>query len=255
MILFVFVGKKREPLLFKTLEYLFFSKKGSSIVCSFGNNIYALYKQLSEMGNDGDLVSVLRERFQEMEENPLRNVSKSSDFSEIYLFFDYDFHDKNISLSLINSQMREMLSYFDNETDNGKLYINYPMVESIRYTKKLPDVNYCKYVVQREKCCNFKNIVQKFSNYGSLDFILIDHRKPIKKEKEYCVRKNWQYLRKQNVLKANYICHEENLFPDNKDRIAQKIIFEAQLQKYVNTECCSVAILNAFPIFLYEYFK
>lgn len=255
MILFIFEGKKREPLLFKTLEYLFFSKNELSLVCSFGNNIYKLYEQLSAMGDDGDVVSILREKFKGKKENPLKNFSKSSDFAEIYLFFDYDLHNKNISLSLINSQMKEMLSYFDNETDNGKLYINYPMVESIRYTKELPDPNYCKYIVERIKCCDFKNIVQEFSHYGSLDFILIDHRKTITKEKEVCLRQNWQYLKEQNVLKANCICHDDNSFPDNIDRIAQKIIFEAQLQKYVNTECCSVAILNAFPIFLYEYFK
>ena len=38
MILFVFEGKKREPEIFKTLEYLYFPK-GQTIVCSFGNNI------------------------------------------------------------------------------------------------------------------------------------------------------------------------------------------------------------------------
>ena len=33
-----------------------------------------------------------------------------------------------------------------------------------------------------------------------------------------------------------------------------KLKFEEQLSKYVNTELCEVAILSAFPIFLFDYF-
>ena len=40
-----------------------------------------------------------------------------------------------------------------------------------------------------------------------------------------------------------------------KDDVAQKQIFGSQLQKHVNTDNVEVAILNAFPLFLYEYFK
>ena len=60
MILFVFEGAEREPKIFKTLERLFFGA-GERIVCSFGNNIYELYRQLTELDGDGDIVSVLRE--------------------------------------------------------------------------------------------------------------------------------------------------------------------------------------------------
>lgn len=35
----------------------------------------------------------------------------------------------------------------------------------------------------------------------------------------------------------------------------QAAIFEKQCKKYVNTKACCVSILNAFPIFLYDYFK
>lgn len=34
----------------------------------------------------------------------------------------------------------------------------------------------------------------------------------------------------------------------------QQDIFDSQLSKYVNTEECKVAILNALPIFLFDYF-
>ncbi len=55
-----------------------------------------------------------------------------------------------------------------------------------------------------------------------------------------------------NVSKYTYICNNKNVIPDETDN--QKDIFDNQLSKYVETEECKVAILNAFPIFLFEYF-
>ena len=62
-----------------------------------------------------------------------------------------------------------MLTLFDDETDNGKLYINYPMIESIRYTKELPDEAYVYYTVERDACKDFKRLAREFSAYDSLD--------------------------------------------------------------------------------------
>lgn len=137
MILFVLEGKKREPYLCNVIQSLFFPEENESIICSFGNNIYELYKELCEYGGDGDIVSLLMEKFSGKEDNPFKNIDRSSDFSEIYLFFDYDFHNINLPLKELDKQIREMLDMFDDETENGKLYINYPMIESIRYTKEL----------------------------------------------------------------------------------------------------------------------
>lgn len=55
-----------------------------------------------------------------------------------------------------------MLTLFADETENGKLYINYPMIESIRYTKELPDTDYANYIVSREECKDFKRLARDF---------------------------------------------------------------------------------------------
>lgn len=157
MILFVFEGARREPMLFESIKYLFFEKETDTIVYSFGNNIYNLYKQIMELGT-GDIVSLLREIHQGNEENPFKDIANSSDFAEIYLFFDYDLQHKFLSLEEINIRLKDMLELFDDETSNGKLYINYPMIESIRYTKELPDENYYKYTVSCADCRNFKRL-------------------------------------------------------------------------------------------------
>ncbi len=255
MILFVFEGERREPQLYQALESLFFNEKeDKTIVCSFGCNIYELYRRVNLLGEGADIVSILRKDLEGRDDNPLRDITTSSEFAEIYLFFDYDLHHNNkrhsLSLEEINSQLHEMLVTFNDETENGKLYINYPMVESIRHVKELPDSNYHRYTVPRDNCKDFKLIVQEFSGYGNLRFLTDTNKDHFETTKQ-----NWQHLIDMNVSKANYICHGVNEYPENKSDITQKNIFDSQLQKYVNTDECSVAILNAFPIFLYDYFK
>ena len=71
-------------------------------------------------------------------------------------------------------------------------------------------------------------------------------------KKKDMVKKNWRYLIVMNNSKANYICNGKNEIPDEMNN--QNNIFYYQLTKYVETEECKVAILNAFPIFLYYYF-
>ena len=255
MILFIFEGNKREPQLFDSIQRLFFPKDNDAILCSFGNNIYELYRQLEELGGDGDVVSILREKYYNKEDNPFERITASSDFSEIYLFFDYDFHNQNYPLSELNRQLEEMLRLFDNETENGKLYINYPMVESIRYTKQLPDKDYWTYTVSRDECKDFKGLAGEFSAYNSLDFICIPARREPTVAEINKAKTNWDYLKIQNVCKANYICSGDNNLPETLESISQGHVFHNQQEKFVNGgDICKVSILNAFPLFLYEYF-
>ena len=65
MILFVFEGKEREPLLFKTIQQLFFQKETEAFVCTYNSNIYSLYSKLKNYDifdgvvASGDTVSIL----------------------------------------------------------------------------------------------------------------------------------------------------------------------------------------------------
>ena len=252
MILFVFEGAEREPRIFKTLQRLFFGQ-GERIVCSFGNNIYELYRQLQEFDGDGDIVSILRENRADLPEGV-----KTSDFSEIYLFFDYDFQNENLTLEEMNQRLREMLAMFDDETDNGKLYVSYPMVESLYYTRELPDEHFAEYTVSRCDCMerSFKDIAREFSFYGSMDFIELPdagHHKPGKREYAR-VKQNWIWLVHQHASKANYMCTGVAERPVDKDAVAQPRIFETQCEKYL-CDGEKIAVLNGFPLFLFEYFK
>ena len=103
----------------------------------------------------------------------------------------------------------------------------------------------------------FKHQVHEFSFYGgNLEYIILtikpaDDEMKIQ-EKIDNAKTNWRHLVVMNVSKANYICNDKTEVPDESD--SQQAVFTNQLSKYVETEECKVAILNAFPIFLFDYF-
>ena len=253
MILFVFEGSNREPYVYKTIERFYFPKKNDNIICSFGNNIYDLYSEMMKYGGDGDIVSIMRERLSESGDSTLHNI-RSTDISEVYLFFDYDFQNSQFSLEEINQRVDVMLKMFDDETGNGKLYINYPMVESIRYTKELPDEEYRHYTVSRALCHDFKRLAREFSFYDSFDHILFKEGEKPTKDKYLKIKDNWKFLIEMNVRKANLLVSELYALPKSKSTISQQAIFGGQQRLYA-TKNESIAVLNSFPIFVYDYFN
>ena len=279
MILFIFEGGVREPALYKTMKYLFLSDSiKDDIIVSYCSNIYSLYKKMKELDafdddiDSADIVQVLKEQLANSpnpQDDELSKIENSDSISEVYLFFDYDLKqkdDKNkLSVKEQNSQINELLEYFDNETEHGKLFIDYPMVESIRYFKKeLPDEDYVTYVTDMFIGKGFKKEAGE-TFYKNFDFISFklnknnDLKIPLTMGKTFdfdkinLVKTNWLYIKELNVKKANYICSGNNEFPDAKDEISQQKIFDGQVKKYLPDG--NIAILNSFPLLLYEYLR
>ncbi|MBE5874491.1 MAG: hypothetical protein E7287_08805 [Lachnospiraceae bacterium] len=128
---FIVEGEAREPLIIDNISKVFFAHGNFKIITlPAGQNIYMLWKKLKEDDFDTDIIEVLREEHKELEEQ-LAGLSRD-DFSEVYLFFDYDGHQNNLAEDDDENVLDQMLISFDNETENGKLYISYPMVEALR---------------------------------------------------------------------------------------------------------------------------
>ena len=128
---FIVEGEAREPLIIDNISKVFFKHVNFKIITlPAGQNIYMLWKKLKEDDFDTDIIEVLREEHEELKEQ-LEGISRD-DFSEVYLFFDYDGHQNNLSGEDDSDALEQMLVSFDNETENGKLYISYPMVEALR---------------------------------------------------------------------------------------------------------------------------
>lgn len=157
VILFVFEGEKTEKKIFASLQKYFLNENGHSVLCAtFNADIYQLYQKL-ELGNDEisiDLVEELRAK----NEIELTGIVRKN-IAEVYLFFDYDGHAANLNKTLRanDDHLKEMLNYFNNETENGKLYISYPMVEAIKHLKE--NVDFHETIVEAKTNIKYKNLV------------------------------------------------------------------------------------------------
>ena len=99
---------------------------------------------------------------------------------------------------------------------------------------------YFKNPNEQKICCFGYNIYefvsQVYSYYKSTDFIQFSLDKktkelrPITKEREQLVKENWEYLKEQNIKKANYICYNSFEYPKNKEAVNQDNIFNSELK-------------------------
>lgn len=160
--LLIVEGKHEKDDLFKLLFRCFPEMKISmDDIWIYGTNIYMLYDDIvKEYGeqwdkDDIDLPFVISKK-QGMV--PLRY---KEDFTNIILIFDYERHDIHFS----EDKIIHMQKSFIDSTDMGKLYINYPMIESYQHLCSLPDKNYSirKIPVSLQPGKEYKSLVRKES--------------------------------------------------------------------------------------------
>lgn len=245
--LFIFEGDKGEPNIFQKLEE-YFSKGSINITVAYSGNIYDFYKHLSQEENAyTDIVTLLKER------NP-DNKSKlgeltQEDFEAIYLFFDYDGHDSAAS----DDKLAEMLTLFNDEHENGYLYINYPMTESFRhyldYVSFKDQIVKCKInkCEKKDKCKEVEACKKELKYKTRVPLECKPLLQNIKNYTEDVIKE----LIIAHLSKMNYIVNDIYYLP--KQYITQQEIFKKQLEKYINKECPHVAVLSSFPIYLFDY--
>ena len=61
-----------------------------------------------------------------------------------------------------------MLYYFNDFTDKGKLYINYPMWELFRHIKTMPDSDFHDLNFNLDKIEEYKKILNVYSSYKNI---------------------------------------------------------------------------------------
>lgn len=232
-------GEKTEKQIINNLENNFTTFSNKIIFLSYKANIYNLFREIEE-DEDIDIISLLKEK--QIKANKIRNdvenidVSNinSDDISQIYLFFDYDGHTENAS----DEEIVKMLNKFDNETENGKLYISYPMVEALKHLKKDKlDIN--NYLVEAKIRINYKNFVSQNTDYENLVNL---------------TKGNWFFIISENLKRCLFLLEIKNInYEIYSNMINQESIFNKQLDKYISKEE-KVLVLSAFPFFLIEYF-
>lgn len=231
VVLLVFEGEKTEKLVLNNLKRHYFSENNSVIHATFAAEIYQLWEKIRD-DEFLDIVELIRERSTN-NQNDLKNISRD-DVSQIFLFFDYDGHATNASDQVIE----QMLLLFNNETENGKLYISYPMVEALKHFTEAELFKYI--VVNAKENIEYKRLVNPVSIYQDLRKLTLE---------------NWQHIILENYKKAHYLVKDTWEFPPYPDasQLNQAVIFDQQFNKFIfpNNQ---VAVLSAFPFFIIEYF-
>lgn len=253
--LFVFEGQEDDPRYVELLEKNFFSNI-ISVKCVYGAEIYQLYREMKDDDFALDIVNILKERSPQNAEI-LKDFNRES-FASIYLFFDYDAHS-----TLANDHdIQAMISFFNNETEQGLLYISYPMLEAIRHFKDMQTFKDLSVKCKRGKTIEASKCPNKY-NCPRIDACLKEkHYKKIARAecRRSLNRVNdagyplavWKELIKAHLFKANYLTRDTFCMPSTP--IPQDEIFEYQLMKFISQECPLVSVISALPLFVLDYY-
>lgn len=244
-ILFILEGNSSERIIAYTLQKCLFSE-GTFIECVFDAEIYQLYQKIKDENFAVDIVELLRTRTPE-NEKILKQYNRDS-FAYIYLFFDYDAHSSLAD----DEKLKKLLTFFDNETEQGKLFINYPMIEALKHFRDMDSFRSltakCKGRNCPNLCCEERTMCLKEPHYKT---IAAQNNIPCLNNLHYD-NKTWKTLIIAHLCKMNDLVVDEFSLPDTIH--SQSAVFEKQLEKYVLQECPIVAVLSAFPMFVLDFF-
>jgi hypothetical protein len=226
-VLFIFEGDKTERKITANLVKCFPDDK-LVIHSAYCTTIYNLYNRISK-DEDLDTFSIL----QKMPENKetLKGY-KRIDFAEVYLFFDYDGHTSSAD----DDKLISILNFFNEETEFGKIFISYPMVEALKHYSD--SINFKELKVEGKKKISYKKIVSEQCDKELIDF-------------NSYTKKTWIKLIGVHLKKMNFITNDDFSIP--KEFISQIQIFDSQLEKFLNIDS-TVSVLSSFPVFIFDYY-
>lgn len=203
----------------------------SAKIVTYNTCIYPLFEAVGD-DDDLDIVKLLKGK----DTSGVLDEVNKNDVSQIYLFFDYDPHATNAD----NNKLKSLLNFFDDETDKGKLYISYPMLEVFRHSYKLVKSGGTANICNSHPYYQLSNY-KKTVSQTCTDVVHID-----------CVITIKEVFR-QSLCHANHLLFGEFVFPEHKDNIRQNAIFEKQIQLFYTRDDHPFYLFSAFPFFLYEY--
>lgn len=237
------------------LEHNFFShylKKFNvnAHLCVVGANIHMLYSKCKSYGFDCDVKDILKEMVRDDVKSSLEQK-----FAYTYLVFDADLHHKNIEQrgktidieTIIDGnfpQLIEMVKHFTDETDPsiGKLYINYPMMESFRYCNRFNDDAFLSATIPIESISDFKQLASKMALSGRVI--------------ENYTRDNFVDLIRMNVLRLEsllnkdirrFLSYDEYIEASDAVKIADN-----QHERMLNDK--EIHVLNSSIFLILDYF-
>ncbi len=157
-------GNHEKYILFKLLLESFHEVPiKSDNIHVYAADIYDLYHDIEKEyekdwynnGSDIDIPMLISRRLKIEPQLDRRN------FTNVIMIFDYEHHDTSYS----DEKIMCMQKHFNNVSEDGILYINYPMVEAYKHIESIPDEGFLERFVS-VKCQpgrEYKNMVEATS--------------------------------------------------------------------------------------------
>ncbi len=161
-ILFIVEGEADEGKLLRKLNKIIDTKNAYSIY-AFKTTIHEMYDIYLELKDDDSFT--LQGLLKEYSDSNTDRSTLSNRFKSVYMIFDFDPHYQKYSPKIIN----EMFEFFNDSREFGKLYLNYPMIQSYRHMSKMPDPDFKESKVTHSECLRYKQIVGDESDYTDLN--------------------------------------------------------------------------------------
>ena len=160
-VLFIVEGENAEVELFSTMLRILNPKVNYEFY-SYNTNIHSLAQLLFNNYSDFDKEEIdIRLVLRSVESNEEKRKILSQRYRDIFLIFDFDPQHDHCHFDTV----RRMIEFFDDSTTNGKLFINYPMLESVRHLSELPDDSFKDRTISCNELVNYKDIVAKNNKY------------------------------------------------------------------------------------------
>lgn len=239
--LFVVEGESRDYRFISSMTDRFFrGKLTAKIIClPAAQNLYMLYQKMKEDDFETDIVEVLREQ-SKMAREALEGISRQ-DIDQVYMFFDYDSHQNNVQKQEANigkDVVEHMLSVYNDETENGKLYISYPMVEALYDYRDMQCQAFYRCFVPLIEGEEYK----RHSGDGNPNANF------------HSEISAWESILSVYGLRVQCLFEDENVDAENySSNVTPMTVFNKQqeaMQKYEG-----IFVLSALPEFLFDYFK
>lgn len=229
-ILAVVEGEKKEPQLLNRLFDTYMVKKRE--IVSYGSNLYDLYERLIDyVGDDFESIDFLL-FLKDLEPDENKKYIFDNSYTDIFLIFDFDPQDNRFS----TVALEKMMEYFSDSTSQGRLYINYPMIESCVHIPSFETEQYLYSIVRKDELWNYKTRAYEESccpditKYNKLTF-------------SRCIQLNLKKI--NHILPEDWECFSDGLYD------ALKKILDIQVQLLQNNEY--FYILNTCLLCIYEY--
>lgn len=212
-------------------------------IISFKTNIYALFSQLKQDDFETDIIEILKEKNVGKDilcgEISVDDIDRDT-ISEIYLLFDYDAHHYAPKASRSLEELKELISHFDNETEQGKLYLSYPMVEAISYHNLINYHTFNIFVFPYNSGVNKQQKHFKKIRHPNVSYIQ-------RKTSNLLTKDDWE-----NIFQRFLLVIHHTMDGVDYSKIASDHIFEAQLQKIEIEK--EIIVISTIPSLIIEYF-